>query len=79
LLLDVGQNHLCRRKKLILKDLLSVEAFAAAIRAKFGTDKVHVDVFDRRHVTFDGASHQLVLIVIYREGTVGGAKCFQLA
>ena len=69
-------GYVVERQKLIRKDQLSVEAFTAAIRAKFGTDKVHVDVFDRHRVTFDGASHQLVQVAIYREGSPDDALGF---
>jgi len=40
---------------------------------------VHLDVFDRHRVTFDGKSHQLVQVAVYREGRTDDALGFDRA
>lgn len=64
------------KKKLVRKDQFSRDAFIAEIRKKFSTNHVHVDVFDRHRVTFDGKSHQLVQVAVYREGRPDDALGF---
>jgi hypothetical protein len=54
---------------LILKrDAASVDAFKAAICARFQSNNVHVDIFDRHRPTFEGADSALVQATVYREG-----------
>lgn len=64
------------KKKLVRKDQFSRDAFTAEIQKKFSTKNVHVDVFDRHRVTFDGKSHQLVQVAVYREGRSDDALGF---
>jgi hypothetical protein len=64
------------KKKLVRKDQFSRDAFNAEIQKKFSTNNVHVDVFDRHRVTFDGTSHQLVQVAVYREGRLDDALGF---
>lgn len=64
------------KKKLVRKDQFSRDAFIAEVQAKFSTNHVHVDMFDRHRVTFDGKSHQLVQVAVYREGRPDDALGF---
>lgn len=52
----------------IRKDPTSLSAFTAAIRERFDTANVQVDVFDRHRVILDDQECDLVQIAIYREG-----------
>jgi hypothetical protein len=52
----------------VKKDLISVAAFTAAIRVRFETPNVHVDIFDRHRVILDGEECELVQVAVYREG-----------
>ena len=64
------------KSKLVRKDQVSREAFIAEIQKTFDTIHVHVDIFDRHRVTFDGKSHQLVQVAVYREGRPDDALGF---
>jgi hypothetical protein len=46
----------------------AVDAFKAAVRDRFHSSNVHVDIFDRHRPTFDGEDCALVQVTIYREG-----------
>lgn len=46
----------------------AVEAFKAAVRERFQSNNVHVDIFDRIRPTFDGVDCALVQATVYREG-----------
>jgi len=50
------------------RDPVAVAAFETAIRERFASNNVHIDIFDRYRPTFDGEDCELVQIVIYREG-----------
>ena len=50
------------------RDAGAVEAFETAIRKRFASNNVHVDIFDRQRPTFAGEDCELVQIVVYREG-----------
>jgi len=52
----------------VRKDTGSLADFTAAIRERFDTPNVHVDVFDRHRVILDDQECCLVQIAIYREG-----------
>lgn len=52
----------------IRKDPACLSAFSAAIRDRFDTPHVQVDVFDRHRVIFDDQECDLVQVAIYREG-----------
>ena len=52
----------------VKKDPISLAAFTAAIRARFETPNVHVDIFDRHRVIHDGEECELVQVAVYREG-----------
>lgn len=62
--------------KPVRNDHVSHAAFIAEIKKKFTTNQVHVDIFDRHRVTFDGKSHQLVQVAVYREGRPDDALGF---
>ena len=64
------------KRKLVRNDHVSHAAFIAEIKKKFTTNQVHVDSFDRHRVTFDGKSHQLVQVAVYREGRPDDALGF---
>lgn len=49
-------------------DTTSLEAFTTALRARFASRNVHVDVFERTRSASDGASFEIVQLTIYREG-----------
>ena len=50
------------------RDAAAVDAFKAAVRDRFHSSKVHVDIFDRHRPTFDDDASELVQATIYREG-----------
>ncbi|HXF88077.1 MAG TPA: hypothetical protein VNK48_06985 [Xanthobacteraceae bacterium] len=50
------------------RDPAAVESFKAAVRERFRSNNVHVDIFDRIRPTFDGTDCALVQVTIYREG-----------
>ncbi|MEC7289865.1 MAG: hypothetical protein VXW22_07240, partial [Pseudomonadota bacterium] len=52
----------------VKKDPISIAAFTAAIRERFETPNVHVDIFDRHRVILDGEECELVQVAVYREG-----------
>ena len=52
----------------IRRDPVSLDAFKASLRAHFGSNNAHVDIFERCRPTFDGEDSDLVQIAIYREG-----------
>jgi hypothetical protein len=52
----------------VRRDSISVAAFTKAIRDRFETPHVHVDVFDRHRVILDDQECDLVQVAVYREG-----------
>lgn len=50
------------------RDPVSIEAFKEAIRQRFASTNVHIDIFDRHRPMFDGDDCDLVQIAVYREG-----------
>jgi len=56
------------KDRAVRKDPISISAFTAAIRDRFDTANVQVDVFDRHRVILDDQECDLVQIAIYREG-----------
>jgi len=52
----------------VKKDPTSRAAFTAAIRQRFETPNVHVDIFDRHRVILDGEECELIQVAVYREG-----------
>ena len=56
------------KDRAVRKDPVSVVAFTKAIRDRFETPNVHVDVFDRHRVILDEEECELVQVAIYREG-----------
>jgi len=46
----------------------AVDTFKAAIRERFHSNNVHIDIFDRHRPTFEGADSALVQATVYREG-----------
>ncbi|MDX9859292.1 MAG: hypothetical protein RBS99_00100 [Rhodospirillales bacterium] len=50
------------------RDSASVSAFQNAIRQRFSSNHVHVDIFDRQRPTFEGEDCELIQVVVYREG-----------
>jgi hypothetical protein len=50
------------------RDAASVEAFKTAIRGRFQSNNVHVDIFDRHRPAFEGADCVLAQATVYREG-----------
>jgi hypothetical protein len=52
----------------VRKDPISIAAFTAAIRERFETPNVHVDIFDRHRVILDDQECDLVQVAVYREG-----------
>jgi hypothetical protein len=61
-------GFVAEKKRPVLKDQASRDAFTDAIRNKFNTSRVHVDIFDRHRVASDGKTHQLAQVAVYREG-----------
>ncbi|WP_212591558.1 hypothetical protein [Antarctobacter heliothermus] len=56
------------KDRAVRRDAVSVAAFTKAIRDRFATPHVHVDVFDRHRVILDDQECDLVQIAVYREG-----------
>ena len=50
------------------RDLSSIEAFKSAVRERFASANVHVDIFARLRPMFDGVDAELIQIAVYREG-----------
>ena len=58
------------------RDEAAFEAFKAALRERFSSNNVHVDVFERCRPTYDGEDSQLVQVTVYREGLPGEFLAF---
>lgn len=69
-------GFITEKKQTVLKDQASRDAFTAEIQKKFNTTRVHVDIFDRHRVTFDGTTHRLAQVAVYREGRADDALGF---
>lgn len=50
------------------RDAAAIAAFRDAIRRRFGSKNVHVDIFDRSRQVFSGAEHALIQATVYSEG-----------
>jgi len=61
---------------LVSQDPVALEAFKAALRERFASNNVHVDIFRRIRPTFDGEDCELVQITIYREGRLDDFLAF---
>jgi hypothetical protein len=59
----IGQPNLILRR-----DQVAVDAFKIAIRERFQSNNVHIDIFDRQRPSFDDTKFSLVQVTIYREG-----------
>jgi hypothetical protein len=59
----IGQPNLILRR-----DQVAVDAFKIAIRERFQSNNVHIDIFDRQRPSFDDIKFSLVQVTIYREG-----------
>jgi len=61
----------------VRKDPASIGAFRAAILERFDSANVHVDIFERQRLTFDGQPSDLVQVTVYREGMPEDALKFE--
>ncbi len=61
---------------LVRQDPIALDAFKAALRERFASNNVHVDIFRRIRPTFDGEDCELVQITIYREGRLDDFLAF---
>jgi hypothetical protein len=52
----------------VRRDPISIAAFTMAIRDRFETPHVHVDIFDRHRIILDDQECDLVQVAVYREG-----------
>lgn len=50
------------------RDPESLAAFRQAIRERFGSNNVHIDIYDRSRPTFEGEDCELVQVIVFREG-----------
>jgi len=50
------------------RDTVAVAAFEKAVRERFTSNNVHIDIFDRHRPMFEGEDCVLIQIVVYREG-----------
>jgi len=57
-------------------DPVAIAAFTAAIRERFKTRNVEVDVFERQRQCHDGTAKKLIQVAVYREGRPGAALRF---
>ena len=58
------------------RDAEAVAAFEKAVRERFASNNVHIDIFDRHRPMFEGEDCELVQIVVYREGLPGDDLAF---
>ena len=56
------------KDRTVRRDPVSVAAFTKAIRDRFDTPHVHVDIFDRHRVILEDQECDLVQVAVYREG-----------
>ena len=61
-------GFICDENLTVRRDAVALEAFKAALRERFASNNVHVDIFERVRPTFDGEDCELVQITVYREG-----------
>jgi hypothetical protein len=61
----------------IRRDSSAMDAFSAAIRERFDSANVHVDIFERQRLTFDGETAELMQVTVYREGMPEDALEFE--
>lgn len=61
------------------RDAASLEAFTAALRVRFASSNVHVDIFERTRSISDGTDFEIVQITIYREGLADDRFAFNNA
>jgi hypothetical protein len=54
----------------------AVETFTAAIRERFKTQNVQIDIFERQRLCHDDGFKKLIQVAIYREGRPGAALRF---
>ena len=57
-------------------DPIAIAAFTSAIRERFKTRNVEVDVFERQRHCHDGKTKKLIQVAVYREGRPGAALRF---
>ncbi len=50
------------------RDAEAGAAFEKAVRERFASNNVHIDIFDRHRPMFEGEDCELVQVVVYREG-----------
>jgi hypothetical protein len=58
------------------RDEASIDAFKAALRERFASNNIQIDIFGRYRPTFDGEDCELVQIAIYREGLLDDFLAF---
>jgi hypothetical protein len=61
-------GFICVADCIVRRDPISIDAFRAALRERFASNNIHVDIFERVRPTFDGEDCDLVQITVYREG-----------
>jgi len=61
-------GFICDANLNVRRDAHALDAFKAALRKRFASKNVHVDIFERVRPTFDGDDCELVQITVYREG-----------
>jgi hypothetical protein len=67
----IGEPNLDLRR-----DEASIDAFKVALRERFASNNIHIDIFGRYRPTFDGEDCELVQIAIYREGLLDDFLAF---
>ena len=50
------------------RDAEALAAFEKAVRERFASNNIHIDIFDRHRPMFEGEDCELVQVVVYREG-----------
>lgn len=56
------------KDRVVRRDPIAIAAFTKAIRDRFETPHVHVDIFDRQRLILDDQECELVQVAVYREG-----------
>lgn len=69
-------GFICDANLNVRRDKHALNAFKAALRQRFASKNVHVDIFERVRPTFDGDDCELVQITVYREGLPGDQFAF---
>lgn len=72
-------GFVCMPGRDLRRDAASLEAFKEALRTRFASKNVHVDIFERTRSISDGTDFEIIQIAIYREGLADDQFAFNNA